>query len=50
LKKTIEAELAASKTPVAAVVVIGGDKEDWDFFDSSVARLITSAYAEIWGR
>ncbi len=29
---------------------VGGNKEDWDFFDSSVAGLITSAYAEIWGR
>jgi hypothetical protein len=29
---------------------VGENKEDWDFFDSSVAGLITSAYAEIWGR
>jgi hypothetical protein len=29
---------------------VGGNKEDRDFFDSSAAGLITSAYAEIWGR
>lgn len=29
---------------------VGANKEDWDFFDSSVAGLITSAYAEVWGR
>lgn len=29
---------------------VGAHKEDWDFFDSSIAGLVTSAYAEIWGR